>query len=224
MLDQNRSSSHVGSKLLPPVWFSAFFVCCDAGLLPPSKPLLSHAVMTLQTLSVLAAAAAARSKLKLGICPCRCLRLANLTAAEIHFCVSSCELRVASPAHARAFVPARGSQVCPASATWARTTTASNLSDRHAPVHNGCGITHAPNCVTGEQPCKGIKGTVNKLPLPPTTAWPASTTDDLPQATMAKLTAHVSARCKALGFSRPVHIGQHMPVPFETQDSLQPVT
>ena len=38
--------------------------------------------------------------------------MANLTAAEIHFCVSSCELRVASPARARAFVPARGSQVC----------------------------------------------------------------------------------------------------------------
>ena len=30
--------------------FSAFCVCCDAGLLLPSKPLLSHAVMTLQTL------------------------------------------------------------------------------------------------------------------------------------------------------------------------------
>ena len=57
------------------------------------------------------AAAARRSKLNLGICQCRCLCLANLTTTEIHFCVSSCELRVASPAHARAFVSARASQV-----------------------------------------------------------------------------------------------------------------
>ena len=67
------------------------------------------------SLSVMAAAA--RSKLKLGICQCRCLRLANLTATEIPFCVSLCELRVASPAHARAFVPARGCQV------WQQSTT-----------------------------------------------------------------------------------------------------
>ena len=57
-------------------------------------------------------AAAARSKLK----PCeKQLRRASAVqqgpATEIRFCVSSCELRVASPAHARAFVPARGSQV-----------------------------------------------------------------------------------------------------------------
>ena len=35
MLDQDRSSGHVGSKLLPPMLFSACFVCCDAGLLLP---------------------------------------------------------------------------------------------------------------------------------------------------------------------------------------------
>ena len=70
----------------------------------------SHAVMTLQTLSAMAAAA--RSKLK----PCeKQLRRASTVqqgpGTEIHFFVSSCELRVTSPAHARAFVPARGSQV-----------------------------------------------------------------------------------------------------------------
>ena len=40
MLDQKRLFVTVGSKLLPPVLFSACFVCCDAGLLLPSKPLL----------------------------------------------------------------------------------------------------------------------------------------------------------------------------------------
>ena len=91
----------VGSRLLPPVVFSACFVCCDAGLLLPSKPLLVTCWIKVAPASVV-------------LCIFCLLRRASTVqgpATEIHFCVSSCELRVASPAHARAFVPARGSQV-----------------------------------------------------------------------------------------------------------------
>ena len=112
MLDRKRLFVTVGSKLFAPVLFSKFSVCCDAGLLLPSKPLLMTCWIKTALRDML------DQHFSRQCCSVHFLSAARRAstvqqgpATEIHFCVHSCELRVASPAHARAFVPARGSQV-----------------------------------------------------------------------------------------------------------------